>query len=341
MKIINVLYMMCLLLINPVDNHEIMSLQELQSSLYVNDCPEIYIEEIIEIEENVNANELGYVPVLLYHRIKESDNMYDISPIEFQSNLQRLYDNDYVLIDFKDYLDGIIDIPSGKHPVVFTFDDGDISQYKIVEDDDGNHIIDEESAVGIMYEFYLENPDFGFEAAFFLNGNVPFAQREYAEDKIAFMNENGLLLCNHTLMHNNLSLAKNKEVVIESIVSNESYYLNKYQVELVKILAIPFGTYPEDVSIIDDLGYSALKVGWKPEVSIFSKKFDPLKINRVQNGNGQFQFDYWMDHLDAHPDELFVSDGNVDIVTIPINLEDDIDLDSIGDRKLITYEVTD
>ncbi|MEA3422657.1 MAG: polysaccharide deacetylase family protein [Bacillota bacterium] len=334
--IINVFYMMCLLLINPVDNQEIMSLQELQSSLYVNDCPEIHIEEIIA---DTSSNELGYVPVMLYHRIKESDNMYDISPNDFRSNLQRLYENDYVLIDLKDYLDGIIDIPAGKHPIVFTFDDGDISNYRIIDDGDGNHVMDKESAIGIMYEFYLQNPDFGFEAAFFLNGNVPFAQREYTEEKIAFMNDNGLLLCNHTLLHNDLSSAKNKEEVVESIISNESYYLNKYQVELVKILAIPFGTYPEDVSIIDDLGYSALKVGWRPEVSIFSKKFDNLKINRVQNGDGNFQFDYWMDYLDAHPDEVFVSDGNINTVTIPLDLLDDIDLDSVGDRKLTTYEV--
>ena len=159
------------------------------------------------------------------------------------------------------------------------------------------------------------------------------------DEKIAFMNENHLLLCNHTLMHNDLSSAKNEEAVIESIVSNESYYLNKYHVELVKILAIPFGTYPKDVSIIENLGYSALKVGWKPEVSIFSKKFNPLKINRVQNGTQPYQFDYWMDYLNNHQDEVFISDGNADTVTIPSGLKDDIDLNSVGDRELIIYEV--
>ena len=147
-----------------------MTLNQMNHWINGSELPVIKIKEIIENEplEDIYMNELGEVPIMLYHRIVESDQDYDTSPDEFQMNIEKLYANDFVLIDLLDYLEGIIDIPKGKHPVVITFDDGATSQFRLIEENDGNYLLDNKSAVGILYNFYLEHPDFGFEVYYFI-----------------------------------------------------------------------------------------------------------------------------------------------------------------------------
>ena len=94
--------------------------------------------------------------------------------------------------------------------------------------------------------------------------------------------------------------------------------------ELPHILALPFGTYPNDFSIIERLQYPAFKVGWKPEVSVYSQHFNKLRINRVQNGSDKFQFDYWLDVMMTHPEDVFTSDGHPEVITVPLGREDEI-----------------
>ena len=78
----------------------------------------------------VGANELGEVPVLMYHRITPTPtSVYDRTPQDFRAELERLAAEDYVPVTATDYATGHIDIPAGKHPVVITFDDGYESFY--------------------------------------------------------------------------------------------------------------------------------------------------------------------------------------------------------------------
>src|SRR5690606_25844681 len=74
----------------------------------------------------VQANELGRIPVLMYHRIvPTTESVYDRTPDDFRAELERLAREDYVPITTAELAAGRIDIPAGKHPVVLTFDDGD------------------------------------------------------------------------------------------------------------------------------------------------------------------------------------------------------------------------
>src|SRR5262245_21711020 len=73
----------------------------------------------------VQANELGRIPVLMYHRVVGTPaSVYDRTPDDFRAELERLARENYVPVTTADLAAGRIDIPAGTHPVVLTFDDG-------------------------------------------------------------------------------------------------------------------------------------------------------------------------------------------------------------------------
>lgn len=62
--------------------------------------------------EEVGANELGLVPVLMYHRIvPEPTSVYDRTPEDFRAELQRLADEDYVPVTTAELASGDLDLP--------------------------------------------------------------------------------------------------------------------------------------------------------------------------------------------------------------------------------------
>jgi len=309
MTVVTAVFFSLIMMMTPHLLEQPMPLEDFLQSYQTLEVPEIPPKETV-VKEPV-GNEMGLVPVFLYHRIKESDNGYDISSEDFRKNLEKLYENDFVMVNFEAYLKGEIAVPEGKHPFVLTFDDGDISQFRILEDG----TIDPTSAVGVLYDYYQSHPDFGFEVAFFLNAGVPFGQKEFLEEKLEFTRTHGLILANHTYHHLAFDTLSREEI-LEAVVKNKDYYEKEYGVELRDILALPYGIYPRDFEVMETLGIPSLKVGWKPEVSVFSKEFDPLRINRVQNGEGNFQFEYWMDDLIGNPGKIFTSDGDPDRITL-------------------------
>ena len=79
----------------------------------------------------VHANELGEIPVLMYHRIlANSTTATDSTPEQFRAELERLAANHYVPITATE-LATAIDIPAGTHPVALTFDDSWPSQLSL------------------------------------------------------------------------------------------------------------------------------------------------------------------------------------------------------------------
>lgn len=297
----------------PVDGP--VDLKTLSDTLTAVALPEV--SQTVQAEPEIHANELGEVPILMYHRIKEGVDSYDTAPDTFRSDLERLHEAGFVLIDLEDYLNGIVAVPAGKHPVAITFDDGSQSQFNLIEAADGEVRIDPDCAVGILYSFFLQHPDFGFEATFFVNGGVPFGQADLAERKLEFIRRYGLTLANHTLRHENLAQLETPMAILSTVEGNETAYSDRYGVTLAPLLAIPFGSYPSDMTALGILDYPAFKVGWKPERSVFDKGFDRLRIHRVQSGSDTFQFGYWMDWFEEHPESLYTSDGNPKTLSVP------------------------
>lgn len=329
MKMISLIMMWILINTPGTGDPEIMGVDDLRQ--WVNEPAYPVVEIPIEEEDVVEqldysiCDEMGQVPILVYHRIKDTGAEYDISAADFRKNLETLYENDFVPIDLVEYLQGKIDTPYGKHPVAITFDDGTRSQFNLIESESGEEMLDPGSAMGILYEFYLEHPDFGFEATFFLNGHAPFGDKETAVKKLEFMLKNGIRIGNHTLNHENFSLMGSNEAVIAAVMDNEVFFKETYGLDMEQLIALPFGAYPKDFAPIEEMGYPSFKVGWKPEVSVFSTDFDPLRINRVQNGKEKFMFEFWIDDLIRNPEKVFTSDGDPETITIPAEKAEKVD----------------
>src|SRR5690606_9461452 len=83
----------------------------------------------------VQANELGRIPVLMYHRIVDTPtSVYVRTPADFRAEPDSLAREHYVPITTAELASARIDIPAGTHPVVLTFDDGEPTQITLGPD---------------------------------------------------------------------------------------------------------------------------------------------------------------------------------------------------------------
>ena len=165
-----------------------------------------------------NINELGKVPIMMYHGIKNLKNSetsyiggnvdkdgYTRTAESFRSDLEFYYQEGYRMIKLSDYINGNISTPYGKSPIVLTFDDGNANNILVKGlDDNGNIIIDENSAVGILEEYKKKYPDYNVTAIFFITGAL-FNQPEYNEKILSWLIDNGYEVGNHTKGHNNFT----------------------------------------------------------------------------------------------------------------------------------------
>lgn len=309
--------------------------------------------------QNNNVNELGEVPIMMYHGIHNKTNDetdyiggnvdkdgYQRTSEAFRNDLEFYYQNGYRMIRLNDYVDGNIDVALGKSPLILTFDDGLSNNIKVTGlDSKGNIIIDPNSAVGILEEYKKKYPDFNVTATFFVNGGL-FSQPEYNEKILNWLVDNGYDVGNHTNTHVNFSNVDSTRTMKEVGIVYElldSIIPGKY----VNILALPFGSpYKLDhanMPYIFDTTYnnknyvtkSALRVGWKAEVSPFDSDFNPkfLKRIRAYDNNG-VDFDIEM-NFKLLEKNRYISDGDKDVIVIPSDYEQY--LGNTYDKKVITY----
>ena len=307
-----------------------------------------------------NINELGNVPVMMYHGIREKTSSstgtiggnvdkdgYNRTPDAFRKDLEFYYENGYEMIRLDDYINGIIKASYGKSPIVLTFDDGNEDNIKVTGlDSDGNIIIDPNSAVGILEEFKKKHPDTTVTATFFVNGGI-FNQSEYNDKILKWMVDNGYDIGNHTKTHLDIKKSSGEKVQMEIAYvydELEKVIPEKY----VNIIALPFGS--PYVKTHDNFKYvlntsyngkeyvteAALRVGWEPEVSPFNKDFDKtfLKRCRAYDNNGK-EFDIDMVFNKLLVGKKYVSDGDENTVVIK---ESDVSkVNNNNNLKLITY----
>ena len=307
-----------------------------------------------------NINELGNVPIMMYHGIREKTSSstgtiggnvdkdgYNRTPDAFRKDLEFYYENGYEMIRLDDYINGIIKASYGKSPIVLTFDDGNEDNIKVTGlDSDGNIIIDPNSAVGILEEFKKKHPDTTVTATFFVNGGI-FNQSEYNDKILKWMVDNGYDIGNHTKTHLDIKKSSGEKVQMEIAYvydELEKVIPGKY----VNIIALPFGS--PYVKTHDNFKYvlntsyngkeyvteAALRVGWEPEVSPFNKDFDKtfLKRCRAYDNNGK-EFDIDMVFNKLLVGKKYVSDGDEN--TIVIKESDVSKVNNSNNLKLITY----
>lgn len=349
---------------NSVDKDKIIS-QSIEKDKVINENDTLNIVVSLgkidkEKLESDGINELGNVPIMMYHGIREKTindlgntggnvdkDGYNRTPDAFMSDLEMYYENGYEMIRLEDYINGIIDVSYGKSPIILTFDDGSMDNIKVTGlDSEGNILIDKRSAVGIMEEFKKNHPDAKITATFFVNGAL-FNQSEYNEKILTWLVDNGYDVGNHTQNHLDIKSSSAEKVQKEIAYvydKLESIIPDKY----VKIIALPFGSpyskthdnfkYVLNTSYNDKeyVTESALRVGWEPEVSPFNKNFDKtfLKRCRAYDNNGKdFDIDYVFNKI--LKEKRYISDGDKDTITIK---EDNIDLlNNFNNLEVITY----
>ena len=306
-----------------------------------------------------NINELGKVPIMMYHGIRDlsdSDTKYTGGNVDkdgynrtvesFRRDLEFYYSKGYRMIKLSDYINGKIDVPYGYSPIIITFDDGKENNIKVTGlDDNGNIVIDKNSAVGVLEEFKKKYPDYNVTAIFFVNQGL-FEQPEYNEKILKWLVDNNYEVGNHTKNHDNFSKidsSKTQEVVGYMYDKLNSIIGDKYS----RIVALPFGS-PYNKSH-DNYKYilngkyngveytteAALRVGWEPEVSPFSKEFDKtfLKRCRAYDNNGlDFDIEMVFKNLEKN---RYISDGDVNTIVTSHTNSDDI---NTNDMEVILYE---
>jgi peptidoglycan/xylan/chitin deacetylase (PgdA/CDA1 family) len=279
------------------------------------------------------ANELGQVLVLEYHKIGNPEQRYQRTPNNFRLDLQQLHQRGYYPVNFIDLLHGLPTVPPGKKPVVITFDDSDISQFRVLAD----RTIDADSALGILLNFHSQHPtDWPTRATYFVLGNdlanyqSVFGQPTWAKDKIQYLVDLGMEVGSHTVNHTDLSVATAERIEWELAIS-------KRVIEemapgyTVQTLSVPFGGFPYTVDFLKsghwqgfNYSYIGNAAAWGgPALSPFDPAFEPYRVPRLEIT--ATSLDHWLTHFQQNPHEYYISDGDSRRVTAP-------DVELVADR---------
>ncbi|MDD3821781.1 MAG: polysaccharide deacetylase family protein [Bacilli bacterium] len=322
-----------------------------------------YLEVTVvkEIDDKLWAkyqvNELGMVPIMMYHGIfnlNNSDVVYTGGNVDsdgynrtteaFINDLEMFYQNDYRMIRLNDYINSEIDVPLGTSPIILTFDDGARNNINVLGyDKKGNLIIDPNSAVGILEHFKKKYPDFQVTATFFLNAGL-FNQPQYNEDILKWLIKNGYDIGNHTKNHDNLSKMTKDEVMM-SIGYMYQLFEEIIPNQYVNIISLPFGlpdsknhqhfpyilggTYHNT----EYQNLTALRVGWDADYSPYHQAFDCTYLKRIRawdNNGVDFDIEMVFNNLKQ---TRYISSGLKDVIVIPKekspNLASDLNMEVI------------
>ena len=278
---------------------------------------------------SVKANELGLVPVMMYHRLTDVPGEYDMSPTAFRAQVRRLLHSGYRPVDAHDLATGSISVPAGKTPVVLTFDDGSPHQFALRSD--GR--LDPDCSAGILVAECAKVPGAEPKATFYVNKN-PFGLESAAQQHrgLAGLLELGFQLGNHTLDHPNLATLSD-EAVAEEFVRLQQLVVRAAPNARLNTMALPFGVAPRPYRLAEQASWHGssyrfdivLLVGANPSPSPYAAAFDRHAVPRIrgtsyQGGRTPLTGTYWLDYLDAHPHERYVSAGNPSHVTVPKRL---------------------
>lgn len=286
------------------------------------------------------VNELGVVPVLMYHTFtSDPANVSDWTRTfgGFRDQLQQLYDLGFTTISMRDFLDNRIDVPLGRHPIVLTFDDSSASQFLIDRNPDGSITPRANSAVGVLEDFFAAHPDFGHSAFFAVVPNYCFADADIDEtnaysscqDKLDWLAAHGYEIGNHTVDHKDLSTV-DVEGFLEEVGGTAEWIDQRVKgpANLSGVLVLPYGGRPAPGSAVDKVmnGWfrydgvdyyldAIVDVSGGPMYSPSSTWFDFGRITRINSDPASF--DYLTSGVASGQMLIYTSDGNPDTVTVP------------------------
>jgi len=276
---------------------------------------------------SAQPNELGQVPVLMHHQVIDGrTSPYDMTPHEFQAELQRLWQDGFVPITASALVSGNIDVPSGHKPVVMTFDDSSSSQFGL--DASGN--VSPDTAVGMMMAFAQKHPDFKPAGTLYVNKDSFGMSGATLARGFKWLTDHGFEIANHTYDHANLGALDDtgvqKELALEA--SQITHALPGYK---ITSMALPYGVTPSNDSLAvqgswggTSYGpYAVMLVGANPSPSPFASNFDSSAVPRIRAAHlpwrttQDYEWDYWQHVLETNPGSVYVSDGNPSTISFP------------------------
>lgn len=274
-----------------------------------------------DLARQLGANELGQVPVLMYHKIGQGI----VPPERLREDIALLKGAGFYPTTVREMAEGTMDIPAGKSPVVLTFDDSSPTHYRIL--DDGS--LDPDCAVAIL-QAAVAAGDWAPKATFFPllyvdpPANILFGQPEYVQQKLRNLVEWGYEIGSHGSTHQDLSVASATLIAKELAKSQEQLESLIGAAYEVSTLSPPYGEYPDDRSVLAAgeyegiaYRYSAVVMAWGESApSPFSSKFDPLRIPRI-TAYPKTTVRELVAHFQSHPELRFVSDGDPETVSFP------------------------
>jgi peptidoglycan/xylan/chitin deacetylase (PgdA/CDA1 family) len=305
--------------------------------------------EIFSLRE---PNETGKIMVVVFHKFVETfipeaknDGSFTTTLESFRRLLENLYNKGYRLINLNDYINNNISVPRGFIPIAFTFDDGTECEFNLIEDS-GKLRVNKKTAVGVMEEFYETHPDFGLKGTFYVNlGLDTFKGKGTLSESLRYLISKGFEIGNHTLTHINLQKTENEEIIKKEIGSNQKRMYELVPGYTMTTFALPYGLSPKRFSLslikgeYEGVQYEnkgIMKVAWDPMVSPTDKSYDPLNFKRVLSAAmtpSEGDLDWWLKTLTV--EEQYISDGNPDAVTVPLDSLPKVDLSKLKGKRLI------
>ncbi len=288
-------------------------------------------------------NELGRFPIVEWHQVVEKDGWYKVSRERFQAELTELHRRGYVPVNLSEVLDKTLDVPAGKTPVLFTFDDASPSQFRYIERG-GQLLVDPTSAVGILMDFVRSHPDWKAKGlfcmlpaaeaghAFFGDRGIDGQKSEWRFKKVQYLVQQGFELCNHTLWHAKLS--KYSDAVVQEQLARGVMAIDSAMPGYtVRGMALPYGLWPKNRALaLQGAWYdtkekrtvtyaheAVFEVAGGPARSPFDPQFNPKALPRVPLQGGT-NLSTTLDAMDKATGQWarFVSDGNPKTIATPV-----------------------
>lgn len=285
------------------------------------------------LKKGIKPNEMGMVMVLEYHRIAEKESNFVRSIDNFKKDLEMLYQKGFRLVTFHDLMAGRIDVPAGKTPVVFSFDDSTESQIRYIAQGTKT-TLDPDCALGMMEAFKKKHPDFGSTAMFNVMPEL-FDQAKYKKQKLEYLAKNGYEVGNHTLTHPLLAKLTDQQVQ-EEIAGLAKLVKEQDPKVKIDVLCLPYGSEPKNKELMfkgsaGGTTYNnkwSLLVGSNPFYPTYHYKNPGNIVPRIQvmdydpmKGVGVEGSGYWLRYFERHPEQQFISDGNPNTICAPAYMQ--------------------
>lgn len=305
----------------------------------------------------VRPNELGLIPVIMYHEIRGTVNSVPKltrSVASFQEDLEVLHKAGFYPVNMGDVVENNIQVPPGKSPVVLTFDDARGSQFQLLETANSLQV-DPQSAVGVMEAFHKKHGDeWPLRGTFFVLPKSKatldaFGQTGLGDQKMQYLVDKGFEIGNHSTYHKSMRPMNPAQIQEELGYANNKILEGAPKAQ-VRVFALPMGKYPRDKNAVQYLlkgeyqgkpyNYKAVMLAaWRPVPSPASKEYNPLKLERIDSVDGTNGIRDWVRKLTTSSSgyERYISDGDPNVVSYPKDKQSAVNVAKLKAQNKLAY----